>query len=258
MGIELKVGRDFRAGEQADLLNSFLANEATVKAMGWDDPIGKKVKFYQAKDDAHVIGVVKDFHFTSLHTAIEPALICKIPQEHGFLQVRVTGNVTEAIQSIQKQWNLYDSSYPFEYSFLDKKFNDQYKSDLTQIKLLNVLSSVCIFISILGLIGLSSFQALRRTKEFGIRKVLGARTTHLISLLSREAIILMAVASLVAAPASILISGWWKAGFAFRSPTDYLMVMLILIAAIGLVFSVVFFQSYRTAKANPVDSLKYE
>lgn len=258
MGIELKAGRDFRVGEQADLLNSFLANEAAVKAMGWHDPIGKRVKFYQAKEDAHVIGVVKDFHFASLHAAIEPALICKIPQENGFLQVRVTGNVTEAIQSIQKQWNLYDSSYPFEYFFLDKEFNDQYKADLTQIKLLHVLSSVCIFVSILGLIGLSSFHALRRTREFGIRKVLGARTTHLISLLSREAIILMAAASLVAAPASIWISRWWKEGFAFRSPTDYLMVMLVFMIAIGLVFSVVLLQSYQTARANPVDSLKYE
>lgn len=258
MGIELKEGRDFRDGEPGDLLKSFLANEAAVKAMGWDNAIGKKVKFYQAKEDAQVIGVVKDFHFASLHSAIEPALICKIPQEHGFLQVRVTGNVSEAIHAIQSQWNVYDSSYPFEYYFLDKRFDDQYKSDATQIKLLNVLAYICIFISVLGLIGLSSFHAVRRTKEFGIRKVLGARVAHLISLLSLEAIGLISVASLVAVPASILTSMAWKEGFAFRSPIDYLIIALVFAGGIAVVFSVVFVQSYRVARANPVDSLKYE
>ena len=257
MGIEVKEGRDFLVGEQ-DLLKSFLANEAAVKAMGWDNAIGKKVKFYQAKEDAHVIGVVKDFNFASLHSAIEPALICKIPQEHGFLQVRITGNVSEAIQSIQTQWKLYDSPYPFEYYFLDKRFDDQYKSDATQIKLLNVLAYLCIFISVLGLIGLSSFHAVRRTKEFGIRKVLGARTAHLISLLSQEAIVLIAVASMVAAPASVWTSILWKQGFAFRSPIDYMMILLVFVGAIAVVFSVVFLQSYSAARANPVDSLKYE
>lgn len=258
MGIELKEGRDFRVGEPGDLLKTFLANEAAVKAMGWDDPIGKKVRFYQATEDAHVIGVVKDFNFASLHSNIEPALICKIPQEHGFLQVRVVGDVSQAIYTIQNQWNLHDSPYPFEYYFLDKRFNEQYKSDISQIKLLNALSYVCIFISALGLIGLSSFHATKRTKEFGIRKVLGARVSHLISLLSREAIILIAIASLIAAPASIGAVMWWKEGFAFRSPLDYLTIVIVLIGAIGLVFSVVFFQSYNVAKANPVDSLKYE
>lgn len=257
MGIELKEGRDFQVGEQ-DLLTSFLANEAAVKAMGWNDPIGKKVRFYQATDDAHVIGVVKDFNFASLHSSIEPALICKIPQEHGFLQVRIAGDVPQAIQSIQSQWDLHDSPYPFEYYFLDKRFDEQYKSDLTQIKLLNALSYLCIFISALGLIGLSSFHALRRTKELGIRKILGARMSHLISLLSKEAIVLIVVASLIAAPVSIATVSWWKEGFAFRSPLDYLTIVFVLMGAIGLVFSVVFFQSYNTARANPVDSLKYE
>jgi len=257
MGIELKAGRDFVIGEQ-DALKSFLANEAAVKAMGWDDAIGKKVKFYQAKEDAHVIGVVKDFNFASLHSAIEPALICKIPQEHGFLQVRVTGNISEAIQSIQTQWKQLDSSNPFEYYFLDKRFDDQYKADSTQISLLNVLAYLCIFISVIGLIGLSSFHALKRTKEFGIRKVLGAQTAHLISLLSREAIMLISVASLVAVPASIWASRLWKEGFAFRSPTDYLIIVLVFTGAIAVVFSVVFLQSYRVAGSNPVDSLKYE
>ncbi|MBX2895528.1 MAG: ABC transporter permease [Cyclobacteriaceae bacterium] len=257
MGIELKAGRDFLVGEQ-DMLKSFLANEAAVKAMGWEDAIGKKVKFYQAKEDAQVIGVVKDFNFASLHSPIEPALICKIPQEHGFLQVRIRGNVSEAIQSIQSQWKAFDSAYPFEYYFLDKRFDDQYKSDSTQIMLMNVLSYLCIFISILGLIGLSSFHALRRTKEFGIRKVLGARTTQLISLLSREAIVLIVVASLIAVPASIWASVLWKEGFAFRSPINYLLIVLVFMGAITVVFSVVFLQSYRVARANPVDSLKYE
>lgn len=257
MGIELKEGRDFQIGEQ-DLLKSFLANEAAVKAMGWDDPIGKRVRFYQATEDAHVIGVVKDFNFASLHSSIEPTLISKIPQEHGFLQVRITGNVSEVIQSIQSQWDLHDSPYPFEYYFLDKQFDDQYKSDSTQIKLLTLLSYLCIFISILGLIGLSSFHALRRTKEFGIRKVLGAETAQLISLLSREAVMLIAVASLVAVPASIWTSNLWKAGFAIHSPIDYFIMVLVFVGALAVVFSVVFLQSYRVAKANPVDSLKYE
>ena len=199
MDITILKGRDFQTGPNADIDNIFMCNEAAARLMGWgDDPIGKKVKWFHGETDGQIIALVKDFNFSSLHNAIEPLLIVKSREEGGFLSLKVSGkNLPETMQYIKQKWAGYDPNHPFEYFFLDERFNEQYKADETQHKLLSNLSYICIFISLLGLLGLSAFTAAQRTKEIGIRKVHGASTSRIIYLLYKDIMYLVIVAAIL-------------------------------------------------------------
>ena len=136
MDIKLLDGRDFLPGPEADRGNVFIANEAAAKKMGWgDEAVGKKVKSFHATEDGEVIGLVKDFNFASLHNAVEPLLIIKAGREGGFLHVKIQGNLPETISYIEEKWAHFDPNHTFEYSFLDQRFDEQYRADQTQYKL---------------------------------------------------------------------------------------------------------------------------
>ena len=260
MNIELLKGRDFRPGPKADIEDVFIANEAAVKLMGWDkDPVGKKVKFFHAEKDGHIIGVVKDFHFSSLHNPVAPLLVLKAREEGGFLHLKVRGeNLPETMKFIEEKWSQFDPNNPYEPFFLDARFNDQYRADEIQNTLLTGLSGICIFISLLGLLGLSAFSAAQRTKEIGIRKVHGASVPHIIFLLYRDVMYLIIVAAIAIIPlAHYLINGWLE-NFAYRAPLNYQLFLLIAVLALVFGFLTVAFHSFKTARTNPVDSLKYE
>jgi len=259
MGIELKTGRDFQPGE-GDADKAFIVNEATVKLMGWDkDPVGKKVKFFHDKEDKQVIGVVKDFNFNSLHNKVEPLLLVRARDEGGFLHLKVKGeNLPETMKYIQEQWMKYDPNHPYEYFFLDERFNEQYKADEVQHKLLSGLSYICIFISLLGLLGLSAFTASQRTKEIGIRKVHGASIPHIIYLLYKDVMYLVIIATIVIIPAAYYLMTRWMGNFAYQTSLNYFLIMLVAFMALAFSFLTVAFHSLRTARTNPVDSLKYE
>lgn len=259
MNITLLDGRDFHPGADADTENVFIANEAAAKKMGWgDEAVGKKVKFFHAEVDGQVIGLVKDFNFASLHNAVEPLLIIKAGKEGGFLHLRLQGNLPETIDMIKEKWAVFDPNHPFEYSFLDQKFNEQYKADETQYKLLSGLSGVCIFISLLGLLGLSAFAASQRTREIGIRKVHGASVPNIILLLSKEVMILVVLAAILVVPLAQYIISDWLGNFAYQVPLNYGIFVLVLILALLFTFVAVAFQSLKTARTNPIEALKYE
>ncbi|HEX6224506.1 MAG TPA: ABC transporter permease [Chryseolinea sp.] len=260
MGIDILKGRDFQTGPTADVDNVFMCNEAAARLMGWgDDPIGKKVKWFHGKTDGQIIALVKDFNFSSLHNAIEPLLIVKSRKEGGFLSLKVSGkNLPETMEYIQKKWVGYDPNHPFEYFFLDERFNEQYKADETQYKLLSNLSYICIFISLLGLLGLSAFTAAQRTKEIGIRKVHGASTFRIIYLLYKDIMYLVIIAAiLVFVPAYYVVSKW-MGNFAYQTTLDYSTFGVVAITALIFAFLTVAFHSLKTARTNPVESLKYE
>ena len=260
MGIDILKGRDFQPGPTADVDNIFMCNEAAARLMGWsDDPIGKKVKWFHGKTDGQIIALVKDFNFSSLHNAIEPLLIVKSRKEGGFLSLRVSGkNLPETMQYVQEKWAGYDPNHPFEYFFLDERFNEQYKTDETQYKLLSNLSYICIFISLLGLLGLSAFTAAQRTKEIGIRKVHGATTLRIIYLLYKDIMYLVIIAAiLVFVPAYYVVSKW-MGNFAYQTTLDYSTFVVVAITALIFAFLTVAFHSLKTARTNPVESLKYE
>ena len=259
MGMELITGRDFQVGPKADVEDVFIANEAAAKLMGWgNDPIGKKVKFFHAEKDGQVIGIVKDFNFKSLHNKVEPMLIIKAREEGGFLHLKIKGDLPETIKFIEDKWTKFDPNHPFEYTFLDQKFNEQYKADEVQYKLLASLSYVCIFISLLGLLGLSAFTATQRTKEIGIRKVHGASIPTIIYLLYKDVMYLVIIAAVIVVPISYYMISQWLGNFAYQTKVNSLLFVLVALMALLFAFFTVAFHSLKTARTNPVDSLKYE
>lgn len=260
MGIELLQGRDFQAGPKADIEDVFIANEAAAKLMGWGtEAVGKKVKFFHGKTDGQVIGVVKDFNFSSLHNAVEPLLIIKAREEGGFLHLRVqSDNLPEMVEFIKDKWAGFDPNHPYEAFFLDERFNEQYRADEIQYTLLSGLSGICIFISLLGLLGLSAFAATQRTKEIGIRKVHGASVPHIIFLLYREVMILIVVAAVLIIPVAYYLINSWMDNFAYHAPVNYFLFILVGFLALVFGFLTVAFHSMKTARTNPVEALKYE
>lgn len=260
MGIKLLDGRDFYQGKDKDTQNVFIANEAAAKLMDWGDKaVGKKVKFFHGKEDGEVIGLVKNFNFNSLHNEIEPVLLIKAGEAGGFLHLKVSGqNLPETMAYIQKRWEEFDPNHPYEYSFLDQRFNEQYHADEVQNKLLSGLSYICIFISLLGLLGLSAFSAAQRTKEIGVRKVHGASTPSIIYLLFKDIMILVIIAVILVVPIVYYVIDFWLQDFAYKSELNYLLFVMVGLLALLFAFLTVAFHSLKTARTNPVDSLKYE
>jgi putative ABC transport system permease protein len=260
MDMKLIAGRDFYQGRDKDTQNVFIANEAAAKLMGWgDQAVGKKVKFFHGKQDGEVIGLVKDFNYNSLHNAIEPMLIVKASDPGGFLHLKVSGeNLPTTMAEIQKRWEQLDPNHPFEYSFLDQRFNEQYREDEVQFQLLSGLSYICIFISLLGLLGLSAFSATQRTKEIGIRKVHGASTSGIIYLLFKDVMILVIIAAILVVPVVYYVVQQWMSSFAYKTELNYLLFVIVGLVALLFAFLTVAFHSLKTARTNPVDSLKYE
>ena len=260
MDIPILKGRGFQPGPKADVDNIFMCNEAAARLMGWgDDPVGKKIKWFHGETDGQIIGMVKDFNFASLHNAIEPLLIIKPQKEGGFLHLKVSGeNLPETMSYIKEQWSKYDPNHPFEYFFLDEEFNAQYRADETQYKLLSNLSYICIFISLLGLLGLSAFTAAQRTKEIGIRKVHGASISRIIYMLYKDIMYLVIIAAvLVIVPVYYVINQWME-NFAYRTTISYSTFIVVALTALVFAFLTVAFHSLKTARTNPVESLKYE
>jgi putative ABC transport system permease protein len=259
LNLELLIGRDFSPGPEADR-NVFIVNEAAAKLMGWgDNPVGKKVRFFHGKDDGMVIGMVKDFNFQSLHNNVEPLILIKPWQEGGFLHLKVKSeDLPNTITSIKEKWARFDPNHPFEYFFLDKRFDEQYRADETQQTLLSILSWVCIFISLLGLLGLSAFTAGQRTKEIGVRKVHGASILQIIYLLFREVMYLVIIAAICIVPISYYVISQWMSNFAYQTSISYTIFALVAGLALLFAFLTIGFHSLKTARMNPVNSLRSE
>lgn len=260
MGIEVVKGRSFQPGLKTDVDNIFIVNEAAAKLMGWgDDAVGKKMRWFHGESDGQVIGVVKDFNFRSLHNPVEPLILVKSRDEGGFLYLKLAGeNLPETMEYIRSKWAGFDPNHPFEYFFLDQRFNEQYKADETQYKLLSNLSYICIFISLLGLLGLSAFTAAQRTKEIGIRKVHGASTGRIIYLLYKDVMYLVLIAAVLVVPAAFYMISQWMGNFAYQTSISYFTFAVVTIMALIFSFFTVGFHSLKTAATNPVNSLKHE
>jgi putative ABC transport system permease protein len=187
-------------------------------------------------------------------------VIFKVPgQAGGFLHLKVAGgDLPKTIESIKGIWTKYDIYHPFEYFFLDDRFNEQYKADEIQFKLLSNLSYICIFISLLGLLGLSAFTATQRTKEIGIRKVHGASIPNIIYLLYKDIMVLVLIAAVLVVPIGYYVMNGWLGNFAYQKPINYLIFGLVAILALIFAFLTVGFHSLKTATTNPVNSLKHE
>jgi putative ABC transport system permease protein len=256
MGIRLSEGRGF-AGKAADS-STFILNETAIKLTGITEPaVGKRFTFHGIK--GVIAGVVKDFHFQDMHTQIHPLLIQYDKTWRGKMYVRTTGkDAAKALAAVERIWKKYNPEYEFTYSFLDSAFNDLYKTDEHVGLLFNCFAVVAIVISCLGLFGLVTFTAESRVKEIGVRKVLGAGVPHIVTLLSKDFLVLVLLAAAIAFPLAWYGLNNFLQGFAYRTDISWWVfaasgATTLLIAAITVSFKCI-----QAALANPVKSLRTE
>ena len=271
MGIELLAGRDFHKNISKDTDGqAFIVNETAAKALGWYQPkqknaelegaLNKKMMSFSAKAPGYVVGVVQDFNVASLHNAVEPTVLVPLNEGNGsYLYLRLRGeNLPQTLDHIREQWTKYDPNHPFEYAFLDQKFNEQYQADERQSTLISILSGICLMISLLGVLGLSAYTAEQRTKEIGVRKILGAKVPQIIFLLFSDVMYLVVLASVIAAPVAYVLVRYWRQDFVYRAEIDVLLFVLVAVAALLTAFLTTSFHSLKIARRNPVDSLRNE
>ncbi|PSR55349.1 hypothetical protein AHMF7605_18470 [Adhaeribacter arboris] len=256
MNIRMKEGRSFSRDFATDS-SAYIVNEAAVEMMGMKNPVGQTVSFWKGK--GKIIGVAKNFHSQSLHEPIKPLIVLLEPRNASVVLVRTEpGKTKEALASLEKATRKYNPGYPFEYHFLDEIFEEQYKSEMTIGKLINCFAGLAIFISCLGLFGLALFTAEQRTKEIGVRKVLGASVVNIVALLSKDFLKLVLLANVIAWPLAWWAMHQWLQNFAFRADLGLWIFALAGIATLFIALLTVSFQAVRSAIANPVNSLRSE
>ncbi|HBW82309.1 MAG TPA: hypothetical protein DEF78_22515 [Sphingobacterium sp.] len=253
--IKLTQGRNF-TGSIADSTH-FILNETAVREMGLKDPIGTRLRIRTVPGT--IIGVVKDFNYASARQKIEPMVFQYSPKDCWQLYIKTTTSGTKsALNSLQHIWKSYYDDMPMNYSFLDESYQKQYTNEQKQGSLFNFFALIAIVISCLGLLGLCTYTAQVRTKEIGIRKVLGATVFSIIQLLNKEFLLLVILANVIAIPIAVYFSINWLDGFAFRTTLPFTIFLYAAGITIAIALFTVSFQSIKAAYANPVKSLHDE
>ena len=260
-GIELVAGRNFSPKFKTDQEQSYLINETAARIIGWtpEKAIGKYILSYSKKSKYKVIGVVKDFHMHSMHMAIQPLMLkLRDKQYFSFISVKVRPEkLPQTMDILQKTMKKY-SPYPFEYAFLDDQFDQLYKDDTRLGEIFGFFTILSILIASLGLFGLAAFTAQQRTKEIGIRKVLGASIQNIMTILSKDFLTLVVFSFLLAIPIAWYMMHQWLQDYAYRVDIEWWIFALAGLSALIVAFFTISFQSLKAALANPVDSLKDE
>ncbi len=258
--LELVAGRSYSRDYPSDSTSALVINEAAARQYGYANPadaVGKK--FDQWGRAGEVIGVVKDFNYISLHQAVEPLTLPFEAFASRYLSLKVKGEeLPKTIGSIEQIWKELAPHRPFIYSFLEEDFNKQYESDFRFRKIFTTFSVLAIFIACLGLLGLATYTAEQRTKEIGIRKVMGADVSSIVGLLSKDFIKLVFVAILIATPISWYAMNKWLEGFAYQAPIHWWIFLIAGSFAVVIALLTISFQSIKAALMNPVKSLKSE
>ncbi|HKI77350.1 MAG TPA: ABC transporter permease, partial [Ignavibacteriaceae bacterium] len=253
-------GRNFNRNIESDK-NSYLINEAAAKALGWDDPLAKKISFDAiGRKWGNIIGVVKDFNYRSLHQQIDPMILFIPPQQwYSKISIKIKNQeIPETISFIENIWKKFDKEHPFTLSFLDEDFNSLYLADQRNMKIISILTAIAIFIACLGLYSMMIHLLNNKTKEIGIRKILGAGSISIINLVSKEFLILMIISNLFAWPVAYLFLGDWLNDFAYRINIDPLLFLAGSCISIFIALTTIAYKIFKAINTNPVNSLKYE
>lgn len=257
MNVQMLYGRDFSKDYGTDS-TAFLLNETAANKIGFKDPVGKTIRW--GNHQGKIIGVMKDFHFNSMHEAIEP-LIMRLDENWnwGTILVRIkAGNTKETIADLQKICKELNPKFPFTYQFSDLEYAKLYTSEIVISKLANIFAFLAIFISCLGLFGLATFTAEQRTKEIGVRKVLGASSTNIIALLSANFLKPILFAFLIAFPAAWYAMNNWLQGYAYKISINWQLFAFAAFATVFIALITISYQSIKAAVVNPVKSLRSE
>jgi putative ABC transport system permease protein len=237
-----------------------LVNEAFVKAFEWDTAIGKQFKGLglEGTKDPPVIGVIKDFHHQSLYQEIGPAMLY-ITSHPSYLLVKIRPQkIPETLAILKDRWNQFAPNLPFDFFFLDEYVDQQYRAEERWGRIIGYSAAFAIFITCLGTFGLTSFAVARRTKEIGIRKVLGASVSSIVMLLSREFVMLVSISNLIAWPVAYYAMNKWLQDFAYRIELGPGVFIVGGVLALVIALMTVSAQAIKAARANPVDALRYE
>jgi putative ABC transport system permease protein len=257
--IELTEGRSFSKEYGTDQTEAFIVNEEVAKLMGKESVVGERFSF--AGRDGKIIGVMKNFHYESFRNEIEPLAIYMRPPAQGFSYTLIripSENISASLDFLRETWQKVIPDFPFEYRFLVDDFEYYYRSEERMGDLLKYFSILAVFIACLGLFGLASFTAEQRTKEIGIRKVLGASAPQITLLLCREFFVLVLLANIISWPVAYFVMKGWLQDFAYRTGLGVFTFVMTMVLALIIALLTVSFQAVKAAVANPVDALKYE
>ena len=263
-GLKVTHGRPFSKEYSTDMNGAILINQAAAREIGYtpEEAVGKKLIRFVDVDkfsEFTIVGVVEDFHFKSLHKIIEPCLLICDPRNFGFISVRITpGDVRGTLDFIQQKWGEIFPGEQFDYSFLDNKIDQLYKSEGRMQNLFVIFSILSIFVACLGLFGLAAFTAEERTKEIGVRKVLGANTSNILFLLCKEFGKWVIVANVVAWPVAYFMMNRWLQNFAYQTGIGVWPFILSATLALLIALFTVSYQSIKAALSDPVECLRYE
>jgi putative ABC transport system permease protein len=259
-GVKVLAGRNFSRSYGMDT-SAFLINEAAVKILGLkspEDAIGKQ--FQYGGNKGQLVGVFNDFHFESMHQRILPLVmfIPKKPGNFGRLSVKISGNIPAALAHLEDTWKKFSPEIPFEYTFLDQRFERLYESEQRQRSIFTIFACIAIFVACLGLFGLSAFTISQRVKEIGIRKVLGASVNSIVTLLSKDFLKLVGIAAIIAFPVAWYAMSRWLEDFAYRIQIPLWIFFVAGIIAAAVAFFTIGLQAVKAATTNPVKNLRTE
>ncbi len=262
LGVKLIAGRNFSSSFPTDSLSAVMINRAAAKLLGYtpEKAIGKWIKNITADSLKRIIvGVTEDYHYSSLREPIGPLVISPKKDDRRVALIKLSAaNMQQNIARIKKIYESNASEYPFEYSFLDENFDNLYKSEIKQESLLSIFSVIAIAIACLGLFGLASYTAIKRTKEIGVRKVLGSSIQNIVMLLSKDLLKPVLLGTLIAIPIGYFIMQKWLQSFAYRTPVHWWLFVIAAMIAVLIALITVSAQAVKAAMANPVKSLRTE
>jgi len=261
LGLKIIAGRDFSSQYATDTTGAVLINRTAAANLGFtpEQAIGKGIKNTDRdRLSRKIVGVVEDFNFLSLKENMDPLVISPGTGRNIAMIKLIPGNIQSSVATIKNAYSKVAPAYPIEYSFLDQKFDELYKTDIRQQKILSVFSGLAIFIASLGLFGLASFAAAKRTKEIGVRKVLGSSIQNIVMLLSKDLLKPILIATLIAIPVGYFAMHSWLQNFAYRIPMYWWIFVLAAAITFGIALITVSFKAVKAATVNPVKSLRTE
>ena len=258
MKIPIIEGRNFSSDSKTDATDAFIINETAARMFGWDDPINKKVENGFGMS-GKVVGVMKDFNFKSLHNTVEPLILMYTLQPYGFLNVKLNReNLAETVANVENKWKEFDKGHPMEYFFLEDALADNYSKEQKMLGIFGIFSILTILISAFGLFGLAGFVTEQRTKEIGIRKVMGSSVTAITVLLTKDFLKPVILALVIAMPITAWVMLGWLDDFAFKIHLTVFHFLLPTATALAIALITVTGTVIKAAKAPPVNALRYE
>ena len=260
--INMVAGRSFQRGVGNDEREGYLINLAGVQELGFSSPaeaLGKNFMASYHRINKRIIGITDDFHYRGMQEVVEPLVMDIENSLFNTITLSIRAeNMNELMRFIQSKWEDHFPGVPFEYSFLDENFDREYRYEDRMGRLLGIITTLGFFIACLGLFGLASFVARSRIKEIGIRKVLGASTSDIVTMLSKKFVLLILISVIIASPLAWYSMNKWLQDFAYRINMSFLVFVVATVGALAIALATVCIQGIRVAVANPVNSLRNE